>query len=190
MVSDERRSHVRGDVFFKLKFDLITREEYESLKKSDSKFFLHENDEKHFDNVNTDIDTDTALNADLIDFLLRIDEKLDRILDIISKDDNDHVLLNQGIGVNISGSGMSIKIEKPVDPGRIIHTNFILSRLPPVFIDAFGEVVRLTPVDEDGKTIYILGIKFLDLKLNQRESIISCVFQRHRKTIRKVKNEN
>ena len=188
MVLDERRSDVRGDVFFKLKFDVMTREKYESLKGSEAQFFLQENEARHFDNINTNIDTDIGFNAELIDFLLRIEEKLDRILNIISKDD--HALLNQGIGVNISGSGMSIKIEKPVDPGQIIHANFILSRLPPVFIDAFGEVLRVTPVDEDGKTIYLLGIKFLDLKLNERESIISCVFQRHRKNIRKVKNES
>jgi len=84
---------------------------------------------------------------------------------------------------------MKIIVDKPVEPGQIIQANFVLSRFPLVFIDLFGEVDRVTPVDEDGKTIYHLGGKFLDLDPNDRERIIGCVFQMQRGIIRKRKNQ-
>jgi len=44
-------------------------------------------------------------------------------------------------------------------------------------------------VDEDDQTSYHVGIKFLDLNLNDRERIIACIFQRQREAIRKGKGE-
>ena len=131
---------------------------------------------------------ETTPNASLIDFLLQMDEKLDRILTLLSKEDACSGPSNKGMGTNISGSGMKIIVDKPVQIGQIIHTNFVLSRHPLVFINVFGEVVQVTPMDEGNGTIYALGIEFLDLNPNDRERIISCVFQRQREIIRKEKN--
>jgi len=119
-----------------------------------------------------------------------MDEKLDPILTKLSKEEVDRGLLaKQGIGINISGSGMNMVVEEPVEPGQIIQTHFVLSRIPLVFIDAFGEVLRVTPADENGTVTYNLGIEFLDLKPSDRERIITCVFKRQRKSIRERKSE-
>ena len=191
VISKERRSCVRGDFSFKVKFRIITPEEYETMKGTNHQILSPEKKRLIIDSTDTDkTDNGITSNACLIDFLLHMDEKLDQILAMISKDEGDKGLPNQGIGTNISGSGMNIIAEKPVEPGKIIHANFVLSRLPLVLIDVFGEVVRVAPVDEDGKTTYHLGIKFLDLDPNDRERIIACVFQRQREIIRKSKNES
>jgi len=191
IISKEMRSHVRGDVSFKVKFKIISPDEYQDLKRSNKEIFSHDTREKGIDITDTDNkDAHTAPNTYLIDFLLYMDEKLDQILDFVSKDVADKESGNQGIGSNISGSGMNIITDKPLELGKIIHTNFVLSRFPLVFIDVFGEIIRVTPVDEDGKTSYHLGTKFLDLNLNDRERIIACVFQRQREAIRKKKDKN
>ncbi|MBA7695204.1 hypothetical protein ES703_103826 [subsurface metagenome] len=187
MDSKERRSHVRGDFSFKVKFRIMTPEEYETVKGAGDQIL---SPDKGIGIDSNDInrrDEEIYPNACMIDFLLRMDEKLDQILAILSKDGVDKGRLNQGIGINISGTGMEIITDKPVEPGKIIHANFVLLRFPLVFIDVFGEVLRGTPVDEDGKTIYYIGIKFLDLDQNDRERIIACVFQRQREIIRKSK---
>jgi len=190
IISQERRSYVRGDVSFKVKFKIMSPDEYQDLKRSNKEIFSHDTREEGIDITDTDNkDANITPNTCLIDFLLYMDEKLDQILAFVSKDVADKESFNQGIGSNISGSGMNIITDKPLEPGEIIHTNFVLSRFPLVFIDVFGEIVRVTPVDEDGKTSYHAGTKFLDLNLNDRERIIACVFQSQREAIRRKKDE-
>ena len=169
----------------------MSPDEYQDLKRSNKEIFSHDTREEGIDITDTDNkDANITPNTCLIDFLLYMDEKLDQILAFVSKDVADKESFNQGIGSNISGSGMNIITDKPLEPGEIIHTNFVLSRFPLVFIDVFGEIVRVTPVDEDGKTSYHAGTKFLDLNLNDRERIIACVFQSQREAIRRKKNGN
>ncbi|MBU0769611.1 MAG: PilZ domain-containing protein, partial [Proteobacteria bacterium] len=78
--------------------------------------------------------------------------------------------------------------DKPVETGQIIHSKFYISKIPLVFMDIFGEVVRSIKVDEGDKTLYSLGIKFLDISVNDQESIIASVFQKQRGVIRKRKS--
>jgi len=185
MISKERRSYVRGELSFKVRFRVMSPEEYETVKMSGNRT-VSPHRRLSVDSNNTNrAATQITPNAFMIDFLLQLDEKLDQILAMLSKDGEAKGLLNQGMGVNISGSGMNIIVDKPVEPGQIIHANFVLSRLPLVFIDLFGQVVRVAPVDEDGEGTYHLGIKFLDLDPDDRERIIACVFQRQREIIRK-----
>ena len=190
IISQERRSYVREDVSFKVTFKIMSPDEYQDLKRSNKEIFSHNTREKGIDITDTgNKDAHTAPNTYLIDFLLYMDEKLDKILAFVSKDVAHKESLNQGIGSNISGSGMNIITDKPLELGKIIHSHFVLSRFPLVFIDVIGEIVQVTPVDEDGKTSYHLGTKFLNLNLNDRERIIACVFQRQREAIRKKKDD-
>jgi hypothetical protein len=188
-VSKERRSYVRGDISFKVTFNVVSPEEYEHIKRSKQGKFSSTKRKQGIDSsVIVNEDPHGAFNTSLIDFFLHLDEKLDRILEFVSRDMPDKPSSKQALGSNISGSGMNIITDTSLEPGEIIHVNFVLSRFPLVFIEVFGEIVRATPVDENGKTWYHLGIHFLDLNLNDREKIIACVFQRQRETIRKEKD--
>lgn len=187
-ISKERRSYVRGNITFKVTFETLSPEEYQNLARSNKEIFSHNKREKGINITDTgNKDAHIAPNTYLIDLLLFMDEKLDRILALVSQDTPDKESPSQGIGSNISGSGMNIITDKPLKPGTIIHASFILTKVPLVFIDSFGEIVQVTPEDADGNTSYHLGIKFLDINLNDRESIIACVFQSQREAIRKRK---
>jgi hypothetical protein len=189
MQSEERRSFVRGNFSFNVKFKTMTKNEYEDLKKTNEAIFPTFKQEQGLDVKDREINAYHFANASLINHLVQIDEKLDLILDLLSNDKNVKGLYGQGVGLNISGSGMSIMANRPVEYGRVIHTKFYLSKFPLVYMDIFGEVVHVAQVDKDGRTQYKLGIKFLDLSINDRERIISSVFQRQRGDIRKIKNE-
>ena len=181
----EKRSFVRADLSFKVKFRVMTQEEYEKIKKTRDQILSSDKKGLIFDGADTDNRfNDITANQCLVDFLFHMDEKLDRILTVLSKDEPDIMLFNQGVGVDIGGAGMKMMVDSPVEHGRIIQINLALSKFPFTFIDVFGEVVHAEPVNEDGKNVYLLGIKFLDLDINDREKIISCVFQRHREEIR------
>jgi len=189
MLSEERRSYVRGDFPFKVKFRLVTPEEYEKTERSRDRI-VSSGVKTSIDGSDTNkTDTESTPNAFMIDFLLQMDEKLDRILAMLSEDQADEGFLYHGIGSNISGSGMNVTADRSVEPGQIIYANLVLSKSPLVLIDLLGEVVRVTPVEEDSKRTYQLGIEFLDLDPNDRERIIGCIFQRQRAVIRRSKAE-
>jgi len=188
MNSDERRSNVRGDILFRVKFKILSPREYEKLKNSGD-YTLHAGNIDNGGNAGEILkNLPAGTDAHLMDFLIRLDEKLDRILTILANEKNLEGPFNSGTGVNISATGMKMITNIPIESGQIIHTNFILSKGPLIYIDAFGEVVRVIPVEEDGKSLYYLGIQFLDLNPNDREKIIACIFRRQREEIRKRRN--
>ena len=84
---------------------------------------------------------------------------------------------------------MQIVIEQPVESGQIINAKFFLSKLPLVFMDILGKVIRVAQEDEDGRVLYKVGIIFLDLNISDRERIIASVFQKQREDLRKRKNK-
>ncbi len=188
MTSNERRSYVRGNFSFKINYKIMTTEEYKDLKRFEGEIFSPFNKEQSIDIIDNKIDTDKTADASLIKYLLYMDEKLDQIIGLLSMDRTVKGLPDYGIGQNISGSGMEMIIDKPVESGQIIHAKFILSKLPLVFMDIFGEVVYVTQVDEDKQILYHLGVEFINFNVNDRERIINSVFQNEREVIRKRKS--
>lgn len=187
-VPEQRRSCVRGDLIFRVKYRIITRKEYEKSKKTIDPILYRDYNRFKIDIGNTDnIRNEISPNVSLIDFLFQIDEKLDRILSLLSEKEDWPEIYSEGIGSNISGSGMSLRIDKPAERNQIIHTNFLLSKLPYVCINLFGEIVHITPLNEEGKMFYNLGIKFVDPDETAREKIIARVFETQRKAIRSTK---
>jgi hypothetical protein len=183
----ERRSYVRGNFSFKIKFRTMTSDEYEEFVRSNETISPHFQIDAGIDITDKKTDADTAIDPSLVNYLALINEKLDLILELLEKDNKIDVIFKQGIGMNISGSGMNIMVDRPLETGQIIHSRFYLSKIPLVFMEIFGEVVHSTKVDECGKTLYSLGIKFLDLSVNDQERIIASVFQRQRKVLRTIK---
>lgn len=184
----ERRSYVRGDFYFKIKFKTMTPEEYKTLVSSDEAISPLFQKGSFTDASDTKMSADTVTDASLINFLVQMDEKLDLILELLTKDKRIEGMFGEGFGLNISGSGMNIMVDEPVEIGQIVHSKFTLSKMPLVFLDIFGEVVRAIKVVDSGQTLYSLGIKFLDLSVNDQERIIASVFQKQRGAIRKRKS--
>ncbi len=190
MVTKERRADVRGDFTFQIKYKIMTTEEFEDLKRFDKEIFSSSNEGQSFDIIASETSTESTANAALINYVLQIDEKLDQILELLSKDRSAAVLFRQGLGQNISGSGMQIVTEQPVESGQIVKAKFFLSKLPLVVMDIFGKVIRVVQEDEDGRVLYKVGIKFLDINISDRERIIASVFQKQREDLRKRKNKS
>ena len=188
MVTKERRSDVRGDFPFQIKYKIMKVEEFEDLKRFDKEIFSSTNKAQSVDVIASEISTESMANAALMNYILQVDEKLDQILALLSKDGSIAVPFRPGLGQNISGSGMQIVIEQLVEFGQIINAKFFLSKLPLVFMDIFGKVIRVDQEDEDGRVLYKVGIKFLVLNISDRERIIASVFQKQREDLRKRKN--
>ena len=187
MAAEERRSFLRGDISFKVKFTVIPSEQYGRIERAKEEDSSSDTILDGIEIAESGKSQGGFIDANLINFLVQMDEKLDQILAMLPRSGADDSVPAHGIGTNISGSGMNLVVEESVETGKIIQAKFFLSRFPLVFIDVFGKVVHVTPTEENGSTIYQLGIKFLNLKLTDRERIIASVFQQHRQNIRKSK---
>jgi len=193
MISNERelRSDIRGDFSYTVEYEIITPEEFHSIR------------EKIFQPLTTDIeklkigrarsdndnkDTDFAIEDGVAEFFVRMDKKLDRILSMLSKTEALSGYSGQATGNNISASGMNICIDRPVKQGQIVHANIFLSKLPFFYIDVYGEIIRIDALEGKDAPLCQVGIKFLNLEESGREKIVAYVFQQQRETIRKNKN--
>lgn len=132
-----------------------------------------------------------GVDPNLIDFLIQIEDKLDRALELLAsrekKDENVFI----GQGVDIGGGGMRMLCDTALKRGQILKISFRIFRYPVVSLQVFGKVVRVTPVREDGKQGYEVAVEFLNLREDYRERIISYVFQMQRESIRgKRKSKN
>jgi len=187
MKQDENRSDVRGDLSLQVKFEVMTREEYKEMKRYEGEIFSPSLYEKGFDINETLGPTGIETYKSLVNYLLQIDAKLDRVLSLLSRDEAVKSTL-EGIGLDISGTGMKIYAEESVEVGKIIHTKFFLLKFPLTIVDVFGEVIWVTPVNKDGKPPYHIGVRFLDLNAHDRERIINFIFKKQREAIRKRNN--
>jgi hypothetical protein len=201
MISKRRelRSDVRTALSYSVNYEIISPEEYYQIKKKSASLINRDLKKskiapKPSDN-NSKVDFDLTNNSyddTFVEFLIKMDEKLDTILSMLSTNETmtdtlNSVLLNQGIGNNISASGISIFTFKSANKGNIINMNINLCKLPPIFIDTYGEIVRVTSVYKNSSQMYDLGIKFIDLTEKDREKIVAYVFKKQREILRSEK---
>lgn len=187
-VQEQKRTDVRGDLSFSVSYRFLTPDEYR-VKKGTIEQIVHPGKKRlKLETGGTD---DRRRDSDswVVDFLLQMDEKMDRILDLLTEKENRHEEIFQGVGINISGSGMRLRVDRPVEAGQVIHTDFVLSRFPYIRLSLFGRIVQAIPLQEGDNAIYDLGVKFLDIDDTARDQIIARIFQIQRETIRKNRKD-
>jgi len=132
-----------------------------------------------------------GFDPNLIDFLIQIEDKLDRVLKLLGSREKDDENVFVGQGVDIGGGGMRMLCETAVKSGQILKISFRIFRYPVVSLQVFGKVVRVNPVHEDRQQRYEVAVEFLNLHEDYKEWIITYVFQMQRESIRgKRSSEN
>lgn len=188
---EEKRESVRAVLRAKVQFSVMDAVDYETVKEHAvlggcvGRGPVHTCIQSHLANVEGGGSSDTALDPKLAGFLIQIDEKLDRILNMLTKQDLcDHLPVYVGEGLDISGSGMRILSEKKVAPGEVLDARFRISRYPVVLLQVYAMVVRVRSTDRNGTPLHEIALEFLDLDEGYKEWIISYVFQIQREAIR------
>ena len=193
MISNERelRSDIRGDFSYTVEYEIITPEEFHSIREKTFRPLTTDIEKFKIGRARSDndnMDTDYAINGDIAEFFVRMDEKLDKILSVLSKNKAFSECSGRGTGNNISASGMNIDIDRPVKQGQIVHATMILSKTPFLYIDVYGEIIRVDALGGNDSALSQVGIKFLNLDESGKEKIVAYVFQQQREAIRKRKN--
>ena len=186
----ERRAYVRGDFSYDVQFRVLSQDECKLREMAGKKISFYEQKQLKIASVMDDIsDGNNLIPRGLIEFLVRIDDKLDQVLTLLTESPECKEEFKQGLGVDISATGMGIISELPVVPNQTIKATITLSRVPLISLDVFGEVIQVMPAAKGEKQMYHIGIRFLDLNANDREKIIKCVFQNERAAIRERRRQ-
>jgi len=191
---DEKRDSVRAALHAQVHFSVMEPSEYEVVKNQTGlqtrimQVPVHTSMQSHVAEGEGGPSGDSALDPKLVGFLMQIDDKLDRILQMLAKRETcDDLPVYVGEGLDISGSGMRILSEKKVEAGKVLDTRFRISRYPVVLLQVFGKVVRVRSMDRNGTSLNEIALEFLDLDADYKEWIISYVFQIQREAIRNEK---
>ena len=128
-----------------------------------------------------------AFLSDLAEFLIQLDEKMDRIMAQLNPEgraDPNQVKVKETI--DISGSGMRMVMNGKVDVGQQMLISMRMPGFPMGLFRAYGEVVRVEPCSNTShaKGTCQVGIRFVDVSEDKRERLIAYTFQQQRKKIR------
>ncbi|MDQ1330282.1 MAG: hypothetical protein QG578_545 [Thermodesulfobacteriota bacterium] len=185
----ESRADARADFEYDVRYKIITREELNITRKNNSLQNISALKELKINPIASDNTTELSkTDQNLAEFLLRIDGKLDRIIHLLGENRNNNDSFFEGIGKNISASGMNIILEKPVEKGEILFAKLILSEQPFICIDVYGEIVRVTTIKDKDIEKFQTGISFIYTDPSVQEKIVSCVFRQQRREIQKKQN--
>jgi len=186
----EKRDCVRAELCVDVHFSILEAGEYEGLKKrgelSSKRFPTSAGNQM----LGTEDESFGGKGVDprLVDFLIHIEDKLDKILNILAQQEQGGRAVFVGRGLDIGGGGMRIQCEKEVLPGQILDAQFRIFRYPVISLRVFALVVRVDDVGDNGGAWYEVALEFLDLEVPDKEWIISYVFQAQREAIRSKRN--
>ena len=181
----EKREFVRASLTFDVKFRVVDKEEYELSVKKVSQLAPEMEQSQYIDGgIDTARLEDAGLDPELIKFMMHLNDKLDTIMAMVSKETSETIRFQKGTAVNIGGAGMKMAVESPVRVGEFVHIQLVLSRRPLMHIDVYGQVVRVDAPSGGHGGFYYLGIKFSDLDIHTREKIISNIFKHQRQALR------
>lgn len=192
----EKREHVRVETALPVRYQVLADEDYDRARK---RIMLQPAAawRGQESTPGTDLDLESlmeaaALNTEGIDpatagVLGVLDRKLNMILRLLAENRSAGPLEEPSYPVNLSGGGLMMTIPDPLERGRKLEMEITLAAFPPVRIAAIGEIVRVVPTENHGETgHYDAAIKFVDIKEDDRETIIRYVFKRQRHTLRNV----
>lgn len=117
-------------------------------------------------------------------YLVRIDEKLDRILDRLEENRPKASRRTTAAAREVSGSGMQLVLSERIDNGQHLIISLNLPGFPLNNIQAYGKVVRVSPRRGKDKGMFDVAVKFLYINETDREQLIAYSFCEQRKAIR------
>jgi hypothetical protein len=128
-----------------------------------------------------------AALADIAAFLIQVNEKLDRILDIVGTDRPDSGIIDVKETVNVSGSGISLVVTESIEVGQLLDVSISMPDFTMGKLMAQGEVIRVLPIHDSDTELFEVGIRFLNLTEEEREKIVAYTFRQQREHIRNQK---
>lgn len=173
--NEEKRTFIRADLATRVKVQPVSREEFEHHKAM------------RLGGVSSGVSAEPPPEGDmgyLFDHLNRIEEKLDRVLEKLDPDGSSKEMTSYGTAQNISGAGVNLILEDALETGQLVLISLSVPGFSIGFLQAYGEVVRVAPLDGKERESFETSVKFLVISEEEREKLIAYAFQRQRQAIR------
>lgn len=185
----ENRQFVRIRTDIPLRYNVLNDEEYQNIREKQT--------------VETGPSRRNVLNAsypfpfsrrddidsEIRDYLCLINSKIDYLIGLITMGPRRRTYNHTGIAVEISGNGLKIATEKPLDIPKYIDISLELNFFPYFIDNVFGVVKRIECEAEKPGT-YTLAVEFVDLDESIREELVQLTFEKQRQFLRCRKGNN
>ena len=191
-----RSQYLRIDAFIAFKYKKINDDEFQSKRKQYVQTMTTDGDTSLLASsryMSDDLEIQQAIPPEIINEIHSIHRKLDFILKIISKPEDDNIFNREPEEINISGSGLKFKSADNLKPGDYLDIKLVLPIASGVIIELIGEVVHVERSSESNEAlpqdIQDIAVKFAAINEDDREFIIRYVFKRQRELLRAESNE-
>lgn len=183
----ERREYVRATLVTQVNIEPIEDAEFERIKA------IKMGPESPIQSADEGLGDNESLSGPVLQWLIHIDEKLNRILQRLSTESEDVEAVCVGEARNISGVGLNLVLSKSMPIRQKVLLSFLLPGFSASPFQAYGDIVRVTPKDKDGEKIFEVAVKFIIIDETEREKLIAYAFCQQRRAIRNAAiecNEN
>ena len=184
---EEKREFVRTDFSIHASARCINKREFDR-KRSVKRLLSSARYPNQSQSEASDVDFSETALSDFTAFLIQINEKLDRILDIIEIGKPDPNMVDIKETLNISGSGVSLLLRQPIEVGQLLDLSLSLPNFPLGVLKIHGEVIRVLPEKSEDEDLFEVGIQFLNLTDEEREKLVGFTFNQQRRNIRNQKS--
>ncbi|MFH1090256.1 MAG: PilZ domain-containing protein [Pseudomonadota bacterium] len=177
--SDERRKEIRVSLPIKFNFNLLgSPDEFTRTQTSTGS------------GLETGFDTAPILEGkdELERFLLQLSKKLDFIISLLTAEIGRKHYDHKGTVVDISESGMRIISPVTLSNGDVLEIGLVMPHMPHRTMDIVGQVAW-GQKGERIKAGEVIGIKFIDILVQDQDEIVHWLFQKQREEIRRLREE-
>ncbi len=133
-------------------------------------------------------DTTNPMLTYLADSIFLLNEKLDKIIDLLEENKGENKIAVKE-AVNISGTGMKLISYDPADNGQLLDISLNIPGFPLGGFNTYGEVVRSRVIGKKSNPLYEIGVKFINIREEERELLIAYAFSKERQKIRQLKKD-
>ncbi|MBI1820259.1 MAG: PilZ domain-containing protein [Nitrospirae bacterium] len=133
---------------------------------------------------------DDRANAQIIELFLWLDWRINSLIKMMSRAEDEQAFPRRSLIVNISASGLKFYSDELLPLSAILEFQLILPVVPFKELLIAGEVAWINPLSdrEEGDYVYEVGVEFKDMAEGDREHIIKYVVSRQLRLKREHKS--
>ncbi len=119
-------------------------------------------------------------------FLSRLDQKLSLLIGILAERSSHKSYTHHTVVTDISEFGLAFSSTTlEIESGKILEIGLSLPAASERLMDIAGRVVHVKHQEQDGKTLFVYGVEFVDIQARDQNDIVQWIFSNQREQIRR-----
>lgn len=114
---------------------------------------------------------------------MTMERKLDHIIWLLNRQSFDDDGMEEGVCVNLSAGGASVRTKRKLAEGEMIHLRMTPPAFPLFLVEVLGQAVASEP-DEQKEGEWVSRLGFAAINKTDKEDLITFIFKRQREILR------